>query len=65
MDSHICALVLRACSLVPTLDIGKQVHDFVIHHKIHMDSHLLMALMYMYGQCGKLELAAALFDPVS
>ncbi|KAH7315371.1 hypothetical protein KP509_21G046800 [Ceratopteris richardii] len=54
--------VIKACAGLGCLDIGKQVHDFLLTYKMESVLYIGSALIDMYTKCGCPELARKLFD---
>lgn len=49
------ASVLKACSSLATLELGKQVHGHTIKHGFGLEVPIGSALSTMYSKCGSLE----------
>ncbi|XP_057458095.1 pentatricopeptide repeat-containing protein At4g25270, chloroplastic-like [Lotus japonicus] len=62
VDSFIVPSVLKACSLIPSFQLGEEVHDFVVKNGFHGDVFVCNALIMMYGEGGSLGYARQLFD---
>nr|XP_043617510.1 pentatricopeptide repeat-containing protein At5g61800 [Erigeron canadensis] len=54
--------VLSACGRLGKLEKGEEVHDYIIHSKIHVDSFLCTALVDFYAKCGSIETAMGIFE---
>lgn len=60
-DEYTCSLTLRACSLLPSLAICRQVHSWVVKGKFGANLHVASSLIETYAQCGNLEDAEKVF----
>lgn len=54
--------ILKACSMLATLDAGKLIHCFLIERHFHLHGTLGNTLLDMYGKSGSLEDAFDVFD---
>ncbi|CAL1403556.1 unnamed protein product [Linum trigynum] len=56
---------ISACANLPALDIGKQIHGFVVRQ--YMNPHLFIcnALLDFYTKCGKIDIADKVFSGIS
>ncbi|KAL6047468.1 Pentatricopeptide repeat-containing protein [Balamuthia mandrillaris] len=54
--------VLKACAMMKTLEVGKQVHIQLLHRGFLPNVAISNALISMYGKCGKIEDARAVFQ---
>ncbi|KAK9082040.1 hypothetical protein Syun_031439 [Stephania yunnanensis] len=48
---------LAGCALVKDLKLGKQIHGYVARNKIELSTGVGSALISMYSDCGRLDLA--------
>lgn len=56
------ASVLKACSSLATLELGKQVHGHTIKHGFSLEVPIGSALSTMYSKCGSLEDGSVVFQ---
>lgn len=61
-DKVTVASVIAACSSLGALDQGRWVHGYLKKHKLEFDVVVGTALIDMYGKCGCMERAIAVFD---
>ncbi|GAA0152491.1 hypothetical protein LIER_10961 [Lithospermum erythrorhizon] len=63
-DSLTLSGALRACAGLPAMDLGRQVHGFVIRRvsDVVCDVHLQSLLIEMYGKCGLVGKARQVFE---
>ncbi|KAL6068946.1 DYW domain containing protein [Balamuthia mandrillaris] len=61
-DAFTFAGALKACADTADLAIGKQVHSELLHRGLIPDVLLSTALINMYGKCGRIEEARAVFQ---
>ncbi|KAG4176542.1 hypothetical protein ERO13_A11G251500v2 [Gossypium hirsutum] len=52
------------CSFVGALELGKQLHVYILRNGICLSLALATALVDMYGKCGEIRNARAVFDSV-
>ncbi|XVE62773.1 hypothetical protein DITRI_Ditri06bG0146600 [Diplodiscus trichospermus] len=52
------------CGFVRALELGKQVHAYILRNRICVSLALATALVDMYGKCGEIGNAKAVFDTV-
>ncbi|KAJ4968562.1 hypothetical protein NE237_015263 [Protea cynaroides] len=55
------SLVLESGS-VGAMDLGKRLHAYILRNGFHLSVSLATALVDMYGKCGEIKSAKALFD---
>lgn len=55
-------IILSACAALEDSEEGKAIHSLLKDHGLPMDVYLGNALIYMYGKCGELKDARAVFD---
>ncbi|KAL6073169.1 Chlororespiratory reduction 2 [Balamuthia mandrillaris] len=60
-DPPIYAIILKACGSMKDLETGKQVHAQLLHQGLLPDVMLSTALISMYGKCGRIDEARAVF----
>ncbi|XP_058095256.1 pentatricopeptide repeat-containing protein At5g66520-like [Magnolia sinica] len=62
LDAHAIPLLLKACSEIPSLPLGRAIHSHVF--KFGWGSHipLLNYLVYMYSSCGSIDSAELIFS---
>lgn len=61
---QLCALLLKGCSEVRDLSLGRRIHTFLRDSGV-MNGHLASALIRMYSECGMDNEAMSLFDEIS
>ncbi|KAL6056762.1 Pentatricopeptide repeat-containing protein [Balamuthia mandrillaris] len=61
-DPFSYTIVLKACAMVEDLEMGKQAHAQLLRHNFQQDVVLSTALISMYGKCGRMEEARAVFQ---
>ncbi|KAL5549363.1 hypothetical protein UlMin_004594 [Ulmus minor] len=54
--------ILGACGDLGDLSLGRWVEEFVVVHKLKLNSYLGSSLIDMYGKCGDLSSARRIFD---
>ncbi|KAL6041304.1 Pentatricopeptide repeat protein [Balamuthia mandrillaris] len=64
-NSFTYASVLKACAIGKDLETGKRIHTQLLSHHFLPDPLLSSSLIGMYGKCGKLEEARAVFQGMS
>ncbi|XP_022719113.1 pentatricopeptide repeat-containing protein At3g12770-like [Durio zibethinus] len=52
------------CGFVEVLELGKQLHAYILRNRISVSLALATALVDMYGKCGEIRKAKAVFDTV-
>lgn len=57
--------VLKACTIVATLEYGKKVHQKIVDVGFEGDIHVSGSIIDMYMKCGRLEDAFYLFDKLA
>jgi len=57
--------VLSACSSLRTLDIGEQVHGYIVKYGLELDTSIGNSLCSLYSKCGSLELAVKAFRRIA
>lgn len=62
MDSVTFVSILKACSSTGAIQEGKRVHSAIISRGLERDVFVGSALVDMYGKCGSLDDAKAVFD---
>ncbi|KAG2306188.1 hypothetical protein Bca52824_025936 [Brassica carinata] len=61
-DSMVMVSILGACSLLASIQPGKEIHSHSLRTGILMDKKLVTAFVDMYSKCGNVEYAAKVFD---
>ncbi|KAL2499298.1 Pentatricopeptide repeat-containing protein [Abeliophyllum distichum] len=61
-DAHILPSVIKACSGLSILEIGKQVHGFGLTSGVALDSFVESSLIHFYVKCNELVDAHKVFD---
>ncbi|XP_010244691.1 PREDICTED: pentatricopeptide repeat-containing protein At3g24000, mitochondrial-like [Nelumbo nucifera] len=56
--------VLSACSSLYSIELGKQVHGYIIKYQIEYDTSMGNSLCSLYSKCGNLESAVKAFKRV-
>ncbi|CAN0886423.1 Pentatricopeptide repeat-containing protein At1g08070, chloroplastic [Linum grandiflorum] len=56
------ASVLPACASLEFLDLGKMIHVYGIKVGVDSDTSVINSLIALYGKCGRVDTARALFD---
>ncbi|KAL6056940.1 Pentatricopeptide repeat-containing protein, variant 2 [Balamuthia mandrillaris] len=56
------SIVLKACAMAEDLEMGKRVHAEVLRRGLQSNTTLSTALISMYGTCGKMAEARAVFQ---
>ncbi|XP_027337139.1 pentatricopeptide repeat-containing protein At4g21065-like [Abrus precatorius] len=64
VDNFIIPSVLKACCLIPSTLLGKEVHGFLVKKGFHGDVFVCNALVMMYSEVGSLASARLLFDKI-
>ncbi|KAK9284347.1 hypothetical protein L1049_023518 [Liquidambar formosana] len=64
-DVHTFPLLLKACSEIPSLSLGKAIHSHVYKLGFSCEVSVLNFLVQMYASCGLIESAKLLFDGMS
>ncbi|KAL6055013.1 Chlororespiratory reduction 2 [Balamuthia mandrillaris] len=60
-DAFTFSIVLKACAMAEDLEMGKRVHAEILRKGFHPNTVLSNALINMYGTCGEMEEARAVF----
>ncbi|XP_002963814.2 pentatricopeptide repeat-containing protein At4g02750 [Selaginella moellendorffii] len=59
---HIAILAaLNSCASIPSLSVGRIIHEEIVEQKLDTDLSMRTAVLDMYAKCGKLEVARDLF----
>ncbi|KAF8085025.1 hypothetical protein N665_0685s0017 [Sinapis alba] len=61
-DSLVMVSILGACSLLASIQPGKEIHGHSLRTGILMDKKHVTAFVDMYSKCGNVEYAAKVFD---
>lgn len=61
-DSDIMVSVISACSGLENVDLGTQIHGFVIKNGYHLDLVVASSLIDMYSKCSSLDSAEKVFS---
>eukprot|EP01018_Ginkgo_biloba_P030615 Gb_17428 [translate_table: standard] len=56
--------VLTACAGLTALQLGKQIHNYIIKVGFESDDSVVTTLIAMYAKCGSIEVAHQLFDKI-
>ncbi|KAF5934732.1 hypothetical protein HYC85_025861 [Camellia sinensis] len=60
-DEVTMATVISACAHIGALDLGKEIHLYVMQHEFDLDVYLGSALVDMYAKCGSLDRSLLVF----
>ncbi|XP_066346625.1 pentatricopeptide repeat-containing protein At1g08070, chloroplastic-like [Miscanthus floridulus] len=63
-DQHTVACVLKSCSRMCALDVGRGVQAYAIKRGLMADRFVLSSLIHMYASCRDVSAARLLFDAV-
>ncbi|KAG8088248.1 hypothetical protein GUJ93_ZPchr0010g11184 [Zizania palustris] len=55
---------VSGCGQLQDLDLGRQLHEYVVRNGVRRTVRLLNAMMDMYVKCGNLELAKSVFETI-
>ncbi|KAL6568115.1 hypothetical protein OROHE_003799 [Orobanche hederae] len=61
-DQYAFAAVLRSCSDLATLQLGRQIHDLVVKSGLEANEYVASALIFMYSKCGIIEDSCKSFE---
>ncbi|TXG49949.1 hypothetical protein EZV62_025824 [Acer yangbiense] len=61
-DSDVMVSVISACSGLENVDLGGQIHGFVIKNGFQLDLFVASSLIDMYSKCGFLDSAEKVFS---
>lgn len=61
-DGFTLPLVLKACSGIPSREIGRRVHGQIIRHGFGLDVFVQNGLVAFYAKCGQIVQARIVFD---
>ncbi|XVF57164.1 hypothetical protein PTKIN_Ptkin06aG0182300 [Pterospermum kingtungense] len=56
--------LIKECGFVGALELGKQLHAYILRNGICLSLAFATALVDMYGKCGEIRNAKAVFDTV-
>eukprot|EP01018_Ginkgo_biloba_P030327 Gb_08618 [translate_table: standard] len=59
------AIILSACACLAALQLGKEIHDYIIRTGLQSIIFVANALIDMYAKCGSIEVAGYVFDQMS
>ncbi|XXG39632.1 hypothetical protein AAC387_Pa01g0545 [Persea americana] len=57
--------LLSTCSVLSALQLGRQIHCFMLKNEVDVDVHIGTALVDMYSKCGSLSCAYQIFLALS
>lgn len=60
-DEVTMSTIISACAHLGVLDLGKEIHLYVIQSQFYFDVYIGSALIDMYAKCGALERALVVF----
>lgn len=61
-DGFTFPCVLKACSALPALEMGKQIHGQTFRHGFESDVYVQNGLVAFYAKCGWIARASVVFD---
>ncbi|KAK8952393.1 Pentatricopeptide repeat-containing protein [Platanthera zijinensis] len=56
--------LLSACAHLGALERGQRVHEFIRNNGVELDAVLSTALLDMYAKCGRIAVAARIFEAI-
>lgn len=60
-DEVTMSTVISACAHVGALEVGKEIHHFVMSQSLNLDVYIGSALVDMYAKCGSLDWSLLVF----
>nr|TKS12180.1 pentatricopeptide repeat-containing family protein [Populus alba] len=60
-DEVTMATVISACAHLGALDLGKEIHYYIMQHGFKLDVYIGSALIDMYAKCGSLDRSLLMF----
>lgn len=60
-DEVTMATVISACAHLGALDLGKEIHYYIMQHGFNLDVYIGSALIDMYAKCGSLDRSLLMF----
>ncbi|KAF9605695.1 hypothetical protein IFM89_018038 [Coptis chinensis] len=63
-DSMTFTTVFSACTKLSELDRGRKIHEDLVRSGFVLDGYISSALVDMYGKCGYLDMARAVFEQI-
>ena len=60
-DGMTLATIISSCAHLGALDLGKEIHFYVMHNRFDLDVFIGSALIDMYAKCGALERSLLVF----
>ncbi|KAL4193509.1 hypothetical protein AMTRI_Chr06g199880 [Amborella trichopoda] len=64
-NKHTFPFVIRACTGLGSLFLGKSIHIQIVKHGFESDLYVNSALIKLYSSCGDIEYARQVFDRMS
>ncbi|GFS37555.1 pentatricopeptide repeat (PPR-like) superfamily protein [Actinidia rufa] len=64
-DEVTLSSVLSACAQLGLLDVGKEIHQMIVHKGIKLNQFILNGLVDMYAKCGDLSNARLNFEKIT
>ncbi|XP_077241990.1 basic helix loop helix DNA-binding superfamily protein [Tasmannia lanceolata] len=60
-DEVTMSIVISACAHLGALDLGKEIHFYVVQSRFEVDVYIGSALIDMYAKCGSIERSLVVF----
>ncbi|GAB4831878.1 hypothetical protein Ancab_005893 [Ancistrocladus abbreviatus] len=64
MDEFVFSIVLKACSASGELDMGRQIHCFIVKHGLASEVSVGTPIVDLYVKCGSIESACQAFHGI-
>ena len=64
-DKYLLPTILKACSMMERVEVGKMVHGHAVRKGMDEDVFVLNALIDMYANCGNLRYSERVFDAMN
>ncbi|PWA36535.1 tetratricopeptide-like helical domain-containing protein [Artemisia annua] len=64
VNEFACASVLGACASVESMELGMQVHSYIVKSGTRMDQFVVTGLVNLYAKCADMDSAQLAFDEV-
>ncbi|CAK7338643.1 unnamed protein product [Dovyalis caffra] len=59
------ATILSACADLGSLDMGKEIEEYILANGFHSDRQVQTSLIHMFSKCGSIDKAMSAFERVS